>query len=58
MKPEAMFPNHSNLELPFVIHAIGSAQRQTRRKRDEGNTHTHIIYGAQGEGQLKVDGRT
>ena len=58
MKSEAMFPNHSNLELPFVIHAIGSAQRQSRRKRDEGNTNTHIIYGAQGEGQLKVNGRT
>ena len=36
MKSETMFPNHSNLELPFVIHAIGSAQRQLRRKRDEG----------------------
>lgn len=58
MKSEAAFPNHKNLELPFVIHAIGAAQKQWRRKRDEGACNTQVIYGAQGEGKLFVDGQT
>lgn len=58
MRPEAVFPNHANVELPFVIHAIGSVQKQMRRKRDEGNVNTQIIYGESGEGKLTVDGRT
>lgn len=58
MKSEAIFPNHANVDLPFVIHAIGSAQKQIRRKRDEGNVNTQIIYGESGEGRLTVDGKT
>lgn len=58
MKSEAMFPNHKNMQLPFVIHAIGAVQKQSRRKRDEGACNTQIIYGAQGEGKLAVDGHT
>lgn len=58
MKPEAIFPNHANTELPFVIHAIGTSQKQGRRKREEGNANVHIIYGDSGEGKLTIDGRT
>ena len=52
MKSEALFPNHKNMDLPFVIHAVGAAQKQARRKRDEGAVNTQVIYGAQGEGRL------
>ena len=52
MKSEAMFPNHNDIELPFVIHAIGTAQRQYRRKRDEGCCFAQVIYGETGEGRL------
>ena len=45
MKSEAMFPNHNDIELPFVIHAIGTAQRQYRRKRVEGFCFAQVIYG-------------
>ena len=58
MKSEALFPNHKNMDLPFVIHAVGAAQKQARRKRDEGAVNTQVIYGAQGEGRLTVDGHT
>ena len=54
MKSEALFPNHKNMDLPFVIHAVGAAQKQARRKRDEGAVNTQVIYGAQGEGRLTV----
>lgn len=58
MKSEAMFPNHNDIELPFVIHAIGTAQRQYRRKRDEGCCFAQVIYGETGEGRLSVEGKT
>lgn len=57
MKSEAMFPNHNGLDLPFVIHAIGASQHQCRRTREEGNDNIQLIYGAQGEGRLSVDGK-
>lgn len=53
-----MFPNHKNMDLPFIIHAIGTAQKQVRRKRDEGALNTQVIYGAQGQGRLTVEGHT
>ncbi len=58
MKPEAMFPNHTTLDLPFIIHAIGVSQPQCRRTREEGSAVAQIIYGVEGEGRLNVDGRT
>ena len=58
MRSEAIFPNHMDMDLPFVIHAVGAARRQLRRRRDEGAVNTQVIYGEKGEGRLTVDGST
>ena len=58
MRSEAIFPNHKDMDLPFVIPAVGAARRQLRCRRDEGAVNTQVIYGEKGEGRLTVDGST